>query len=85
VPAVAAPHPGEPEGGHSTLNPQSAGADVLGDEVKTLLILGGVVYTRCADPRFRLLRKRDRAPKARSWLDPEAAGLRRDTAGTVAA
>jgi cytochrome c oxidase subunit 2 len=44
LPAAAAAHPDEPEGGHSTLNPQGAGADILGDEVRTLLILGGAVY-----------------------------------------
>jgi cytochrome c oxidase subunit 2 len=44
LPAAAAAHPDEPAGGHSTLNPQGAGADILGEEVRTLLILGAAVY-----------------------------------------
>jgi cytochrome c oxidase subunit 2 len=44
LPAHAAAHPGEPLGGHGTLNPQGAGARVLGQEVRSLLILGSLVY-----------------------------------------
>jgi cytochrome c oxidase subunit 2 len=43
-PGAALAHPGEPHGGHDTLNPQSAGAEILGREITFQLVMGGLVY-----------------------------------------
>jgi len=77
LPAAAGAHPGDPLGGHGTLNPQGAGAKVLGHEIRTLLIMGGAVYLLVVGLLAAIIVRQRRRPATDEPLPEDDGSARR--------